>query len=114
MKLELDRETIENAIKGTMSISKAICNGLKSDNEIEIQMAYNAALYMNAFFGMLDDLKSAYLKTGIHLANLDNSKDLAPLNPHPIYVWEDMEQEKEEDEEIKQRLDKLIDILRKS
>jgi len=112
MSLELDRKSIESAIKVTMGLAKSICDGLKSDDHFKIQMAYNAALYIKTCMERLNDFKNPYIKTGMDLALNPQVKSAeGSNNPHPIYMWE--EQEDEGSEGLEGIIDSLDSLLRK-
>lgn len=112
--MEIDKNCIKNAIRGTKQLCSAIVGQLESDDEFKMQMGWNMASALAKFAGIMADIYSPYLKTGMHLKE---NPDVVyygkkAVKPHPIYVWDDEEDEQETEPSKSKIPDGLKRILR--
>lgn len=111
--MEIDKKAINEAIKGIKSLSSALITELNGDDEYKKQMAYNCACYIMEFVEFNGKMMGLYVKTGMSLATDENVnyKCNTDIKPHPIYVWD--EEEEQESEPSKQKMpDALKRLLR--
>lgn len=111
--MEIDKKAIERSIKSIKSLCGALIEQLESNDEYKKQMAFNCAAYITEFVEFNGKLMGLYVKTGISLATDENVnyESENKIQPHPIYVWDDQEDE-EEPKSSKKMPDELKRILR--
>lgn len=95
--MEIDKKAIESKIKTINSLCHAITSQLESNDEYKKQMAFNIACYLEEFVEFNSKMMGLYIKTGMSLATDENVNhhQTEKLKPHPIYVWEEDNEEEE-------------------